>query len=190
MEAFETLKDYLGTLVEIPPLQWLQLLKHLKIRKLKKGDCYIQQGEIFDEIGFVIQGLMYNSYMDPDGKEYVKAFLSEGKPVTCYSDMLRGVASSFSSTALEPTLLVTLKFSDLQKLYRTHSCWERMGRLSAEKLYIEKEQREWQFLLGDAKSRYENFVQENRGLIDRIPQYLIASYIGISPVSLSRIRKP
>jgi hypothetical protein len=65
-----------------------------------------------------------------------------------------------------------------------------MGRLSAEKLYIEKEQREWQFLLGDAKSRYENFVQENRGLIDRIPQYLIASYIGISPVSLSRIRKP
>ena len=66
--------------------------------------------------------------------------------------------------------------------------WERLGRLLTEQLYIKKEQREAEFLLDDAPTRYRNFQKQYPGLEDRLPQYHVASYLGITPVALSRIR--
>jgi CRP-like cAMP-binding protein len=190
METFDVLKDYLSKFLSIPPLEWLQFIRYLGIRRLGKDEVYYHQGEMFDEIGFVVSGLLYNYYTDTEGSEFVKVFLSERMPVTCYSDLIRKTPASFSCRTLEPTILITLKFENLQKLYQRHICWERMGRISAEQLFADKEVREKEFLILDAKQRYENFSLQYPHLIQRVPQYLIASYIGVSPVSLSRIKHP
>lgn len=164
------------------------MVRCLRIKKLKKGEFYYKQGEHFDEVGFVLKGLLYNYYTNQDGEIFVKTFISEGQPVTCYSNLMTATPASFSAQTLEPTVLITLKYMDLQSLYSRHVCWERMGRISAEKLFIEKEKREFEFLSMDAKARYMSFVQRMPNLLNRIPQYLIASYIGVSAVSLSRLR--
>ena len=188
MEHFENLKKYLEGFLTLPPLEWLRLAKSLRIRSLEKGEFYIRQGEPVHELGFVIKGLLYNFYTNDKGQEFVKYFIPENNLVACYSSLLQDVPAVFSCQAWEPTTLVTLQYSELQKFYKAHSAWERIGRLSAEKLFIEMEKREQEFMMADAKTRYENLIKAKPGLPQRVPQYLIASYIGISPVSLSRIR--
>ena len=131
---------------------------------------------------------MYNFYTNAKGEEFVKNFVTEGNPVASYMSVIRGNPAAYSCMAIEDTLLVTLKYSDLKKLYETYSCWERMGRVNAEQCYFETEQREQQLLTMDATERYELFMKQNARLASRVPQYLIASYIGVSPVTLSRIR--
>jgi len=189
LEPLVNLKKFFNDCFEVPPLEWLHLARSLKVQYLKKDEFYFHQGEPVKEISFVAKGLMVNFYTSEAGEDFIKYFVQEKTFVGCYSSLLLGVPASFSSQALEATTLVTLQYKDLENLYRRHVCWERMGRIIAEKLYIEKEKREQYFLMADAKARYEGFLQDNPELIQRVPQYLIASYIGISPVSLSRIRK-
>jgi CRP-like cAMP-binding protein len=188
MGQFEVFKNYLSMFLSVPPLEWAAMMKVLSFRQLERETFYYQQGETFDEIGFVIKGLLYNFYTTSSGDIYVKNFIPERQPVTCYTNLLLGTPASFSCKTLEKTTLITIKYKDLIYLYERHKCWEKMGRISAEKIFIEKEKRELEFLSMDAKQRYENFYRNNPTIVDRTPQYLIASYIGISPASLSRIR--
>lgn len=189
MDYFEVLKKYLSGFLSIPPLEWIYFARLLSVRKLEKDSYFFRQGESTGEIGFVLQGMLYNFYTDSNGKVAVKYFIREGEAVAPYSSLLLGEPAAFSCQAIESCLIVTLQYQDLQKLYARHICWEKMGRVSAEKLYIEKEKRELQFLTLEAAARYDQFMKANSQISGRIPQYLIASYLGISPVSLSRIRK-
>lgn len=188
MEPINVFRTYLGKLVSIPPLEWVFIARHLRLRKLVKDQFYYQQGQDFDEIGFVVKGLLYNFYTKTDGQVHVKNFISEGEPVTCYSNLIAGTPASFSCKTLEDTILVTLNYKVLLQMYDRHTCWERMGRVSAEKLFALKEQRELNFLSMDTRDHYLSFVEECPQLANRIPLYLIASYLGVSAVSLSRIR--
>lgn len=188
MDSFDSLKKYLGTFASIPPTQWISFAAMLRMRKLEKGEFYFREGETFPEIGFVVKGLLFNFHTNAEGAEIVSAFRKEGDLVACYSDLLQNKPASYSSKTLEPTLLVTIPYEKLRNLYSQHPCWDRIGRLSAEALFVQKEHREHMFMTLDAAGRYEAFLKENRALSERVPQYLIASFIGVSPVSLSRIR--
>lgn len=188
MKAFESFQKFLNSFASVPLTEWAYLIPLMRFKTLQKGDYYFQQNEKFDELGFVLSGLLYNHYNLNNGELTVKNFIYEGQLVTCYTDLLLNRPASFSCLALETTRLIIVKYADLQKLYTRHICWERIGRLAAEKQFILKESRETDFLFLDAKRRYLKFVQENSTLVNRVPQYLIASYIGISPASLSRIR--
>lgn len=182
------LHSHLTQVINIPSNEWDFFSSLLKPKSLKKGECYFRQGDRFQEIGFVVSGLLYNFYSDSEGNEFTKYFISENQPVTCYPGLLKKTPAGFSCRALEDTLLITLRGEELENLYQRHSCWERMGRIFAEQFYLEKDEREQHFLTKDAKDRYRIFTSQNWDLLPRIPQYLIASYLGISPGSLSRLR--
>lgn len=188
MELFDNLKKYLSSISQIPPLEWLHFMTLLGSRSIGKDEYYFQQDEDFDEIGFVIKGLLYNYYTDEKGQQFVKYFIANNAVVSCYPALLRQMKTTFSCKTLEATHLITIKYSAFVKLYDRHPCWDRIGRKVAEKLYLEKDEREQYFLMADGKTRYEKFVQDRRELIDRIPQYIVASYLGLAPTSLSRIR--
>ena len=167
----------------------LHFLKMLSFKKVEKGDFFYRENEHFGDIGFVVKGLLYNFYKVSDEKIVVKYFIHEGMPATCYADLLMERPASFSCKAIETSYLVTIKLKDFQSLYARHSCWDRVGRLNAEKLYIEKETREYEFLILTGEERYARFVKRFPNLINRVPQYLIATFIGVEPESLSRIRR-
>jgi CRP-like cAMP-binding protein len=95
----------------------------------------------------------------------------------------------FSIQALEECHLLICDLHNVINMFDRHGCWERLGGILAEQLYIKKEAREAEFLLDDAETRYHNFQKVYPGLEGRLTQYHVASYLGISPVALSRIRR-
>ncbi|QTH42550.1 Crp/Fnr family transcriptional regulator [Cohnella sp. LGH] len=123
------------------------------------------------------------------GDEYNKSFCSAHDFIASYGSLLAGVPSRISIQALADSLLLTIRYSDFRSLYDRQLCWERLGRLLIERLYVKKELREREFLALSAEARYLKFLERYGHLETAIPQYHIASYLGITPVALSRIRK-
>ncbi|MNI08038.1 hypothetical protein D3C73_610620 [compost metagenome] len=109
--------------------------------------------------------------------------------ITSYSSLLQNAPSFFAIQALMDSQLIVIPYSDFQSLFARHICWERLGRIIVEQLFVKKETRERELLLLSAEARYLLFLEKYGQVVKHIPQYHIASYLGITPVALSRIRK-
>jgi CRP-like cAMP-binding protein len=157
-------------------------------RTLNKGEYFIRAGETPEHSGFINAGLVRFFYQTPKGQEFNKSFAYENQFMGAYSAFLTGTSTRFNIQALEECSILVVKIRHLVALFDKHGCWEKFGRILAEQLYIKKEQREAEFLLDDAEIRYQKFLQRYPGLEQRLAQYHIASYVGITPVALSRIR--
>jgi CRP-like cAMP-binding protein len=188
MSKFDTLKKFFQSTVQLPDEEWISIENHLTLKVILKGQFFFQHGEVFSDIGFVQKGLLVNFYTDSKGEHYVKKFSGPGAPVANYASQILNQKANYCCQAVEETTLFTLNYEVLKGHFDRHKCWERLGRLMAEKLYIEKEFREQHFLVSDAKTRYQIFLEQHPHLREKIPQYLVASYIGITPASLSRIK--
>ncbi|SHM73987.1 Crp/Fnr family transcriptional regulator [Gracilibacillus kekensis] len=175
-------------LTDIPELEWHYLKSKIKWHSVRKGDLLVQAGEVSDRIYFCHSGVFRMFYLKEDGDEFNKSFVQEGQFFTSYSSVISSIPSYFAIQALENAVVASFTYKVLLQLYERHHCWEVVGRKLIEQLYIKKETRERQLLLHSAEERYHLFLEEFPGLEDRITQYHIASYLGISPVSLSRIR--
>lgn len=173
---------------EIPIEEFEKFKSITKICHLEKGQFFLQAGEKPDKFGFVISGILRLFYTDFEGNEYNKSFCMEEDFVASYSALLQNKESRLSINALEKATMIVVNYNDYLKLVDQHLCWQILSRKLAEKLFIKKEQKESQFLLDSAEERYYNFLQEYPKLEGRIKQYHIASYLGITPVALSRIR--
>lgn len=178
----------LNKLADVPQSEWELFCSLLTYRTISKSSHFVQAGEELDVIGFCLEGLFRLYYTTADGAEYNKSFCGKYEFVTSYSALLQHEAAHFSIQALADSRLALFRYSDFQQLYKRHICWERIGRILAEQLYLQKETREREFLLLGAEQRYRLFLQRYESIADSIPQYHIASYLGITPVALSRIR--
>jgi CRP-like cAMP-binding protein len=188
IEHQKLLRSYLGRIVAIPDQEWKRLSSSIGHRRLVKDDYFVKAGENANHIGFVLNGLLKKFYRTEDGREFIKDFSVEGRLVTAYSSLLQNTPVRLNIQAIEATNLLVIPYDKFTSLYQWHPCWQRLGRKIAENLFIEREQREWELLIFPAKERYEMFVQRYPDLLARVPQYEIASYLGISPISLSRLR--
>ena len=183
------LKSVIDKLVSPPAEEWQNFATLFAHRKLDSGKFFVRAGEASVSLCFVNAGLLRFFYETGDGKEFNKSFSKENEFAGNYSAYLTATESRFNIQALEDSHLLVAKFSDITALYDRHPCWQQFGRSMAEQLYIKKEQREAEFLLDDASTRYRNFLLRYPGLEDRVTQYHVASYLGITPVALSRIRR-
>ncbi len=105
-----------------------------------------------------------------------------------FSALFLNLPCGFYIQAFEETETITISKSSMEELYNRHSCWERYGRLIAISFIRHMEEREKEFLLDPLEIRYAKFLDEYPDLINRIPQYHIASYLGVTDVALSRLR--
>lgn len=156
--------------------------------KVRKLDYLLMAGEIPDRIYLNISGLLRLFYIDYNGSEVVKHFCVENTCAISYSAFLSRKESDIYIQALEDTSLLAIDHETYRKLMDGHPCWQKAARRLAEFMFILKEKKEASFLLYDAQERYARFLRDYPNLESRIPQYHIASYIGITPESLSRIR--
>lgn len=166
---------------------WEMFVKHTTIKYVHKGSQIIKAGDCVSHAYYCTEGLFRLYYILEDGREYNVSFSLEHEFVTAYAAMITGQPSTYSIEALEDSKVIEISHPLLEKLMNQSHAWERFVRKSVEKLYISKEQREQQLLYLSAKDRYAAFLQKYPGLEQRLAQYQIASYIGISPVSLSRL---
>lgn len=176
------------SIIDLPETEEKKLLAITHISTLKKGDFYIQAGQTPKKFAFVAKGLFRYLYMDSKGNEYTKNFIAEQNFILAYSSMIQHAPSKMYIEALEDSVIYEIDYNEWLKLKNNHTCWNIFLIALLEKAFMIKENRERELLLLDAEQRYEIFKKEFPTLESRIKQHLVASYLGISPVSLSRIK--
>ncbi|MBI4784039.1 MAG: Crp/Fnr family transcriptional regulator [Oscillatoriophycideae cyanobacterium NC_groundwater_1537_Pr4_S-0.65um_50_18] len=178
----------LRSLITLPDDEAMKAASLFQACSLKRGEFFVQAGDVPKNIGIVMSGILRLYYVDHEGNEYTKSFCAENSFVAAYSSLLLEQPSRLFIQALEDTKLLTADYAAYRSLSESHPCWQILNCKIAEGLFIKKEKRESALLLDDAKTRYLNFQAEYPHLEPRLKQHHIASYLGITPVTLSRIR--
>ncbi len=158
-------------------------------RRLKKGEYFVKIGKRTSEAAFILSGVMRTFYLTSDGVEYNKTFFVENTFAISYAAVLQRSESYLAFQALTDCDILVADYYKIEELFKRHRCVETFIRVIIQNEWvIKKEQRELRLVLNSAEERYLYFKQEYPGLENRIPQYHIASHLGITPIQLSRIR--
>jgi CRP-like cAMP-binding protein len=157
-------------------------------KKLGRGERFLSAGEVCQQLGYITQGIVYYG-VNTDGKEAIHNFASEGTFVSNYDSLINRVVSVKDIVALEDTTMLVITAQQLERFYAGINEGERFGRLLMEEVHTNAIKQILSFYNSDPETRYMQFIHQHSDLVQRIPQYYIASYVGIKPQSLSRIRK-
>jgi len=155
---------------------------------LKSGEYFLEEGQLCRYVGFIEQGLV-RYHLDNDGEQQTLYFSKEGEFVCNYQSFLPRAPSNTSIQAIEDCSLMVISYENLQKLYKDIAEGNKLGRLAIESVFLNSLQQLKSFYKDSPAARYQQFLKAYPDLIQRVPQYYIASYVGIKPQSLSRIRK-
>jgi CRP-like cAMP-binding protein len=183
------LKKFFNDLTSVSTESWNKFSILFEPRTLKKGDYFITDGQIAKELAFLENGILRVFYRNDKGVEYNKHFFVNPCLIGGYASLVTNKPAQINQQALTDCTIHVAKYADIQALYSTCPDIERAARVLAEYYFVQKEQREIEIVLLDAEKRYLIFQKQFPQLEQQIPQYHIASYLGITPTQLSRIRK-
>lgn len=183
------LKEYITRISPVSDTTWDEFSALFTQKALKKGEFFIRENEMARQIGFLTQGVIRAFYRTPEGTEYNKHFFVPLSFTGGYSSLVTQRSNLINLQALTPCHLFVASYSRITALFDHHPDLERFARKLAEQYFVHKEKREVDIVLLEADKRYIQFQREYPGLEQLIPQYHIASYLGITPTQLSRIRR-
>lgn len=187
-ELYDQLRTALKKWVDLPDAQWNELAAIFHPKTVTKDNYLLHPGDEVYELYFVGEGLLRIYYLNDQGKESNKAFPAEDGFAGPLATALLKMPSRYGIQALEDSVLLAAQYDDYFNLLDQHPVFDRLGRKIMEWLLGRRELREQSLLQQSAKERYLDFKEQYSGLLNRIPQYHIASYLGITDVSLSRLR--
>ena len=171
--------------------EWAELLPYLKAMRLKKKEHFSVQGAICKYIGFIITGSV-RYYHVKDGLEITGYFSFENEFVSSYKSYVTQQPAAGYIQALEQTELIVISHKNMQ-LMLSHPTlafkMERFGRLVAEYYICCYEDRIASFITQTPEERYMQMLEKQGDILLRVPQHYVANFLGITSVSLSRIRK-
>lgn len=182
------LLDTLSRLCRLNESQLQPLLEIFRPDALQPGEHFVEAGEKGTAIAFLESGLLRSYYISPDGKEHNKHFFQPSELLAPLTSLVTGEPSPVYIGCLQEARLQIADYATLLKVYQAHPYLNKVGRILVEWAWIGKERRETQLIMLNSLERYQAFQQEFPGLEEQIPQYHIASYLGITPVQLSRLR--
>lgn len=185
---YSQIKKSVLSLVNLSEGEWKNFQDSLSIKKIAKKGFYIKKGEVCKDVSFINKGA-FRAYYLVDGKEVTSYFAFENDYVTDYESFLLNKPSLQCIQAVEDAELLVLPHDKMQALYSTGSNSERYGRLVAENLFVMVYQQKNEFILYNPEERYIHLLSQQPDLFQRVPQVHIASLLGITPETLSRIRK-
>lgn len=189
-EIAEALNNALNAYAPINQHTWQRFTPLCKVRELDVGEALYCAGIKPKSFAFVFRGLMRTYITDENGHEYNKNFFAEHTFPGSMSALLTDSVSRFTVDALEQTLLVEIDFKGYRTLLHEQEDLKLFHIYYLEKNWLlHKDAREVDIVQLDASQRYIRFLKEYEPLAHRLPQYHIASHLGITPTQLSRIRK-
>tara|TARA_R110002074_G_scaffold21547_1_gene66802 strand:+ start:334 stop:909 length:576 start_codon:yes stop_codon:yes gene_type:complete len=183
------LLTYINTISPIKEDTFDELQKSFKLLLLKKNEFFVKEGNYAQQIGFLKKGVVRAFFLNEEGKEYSKQFFVAPSIIGAYTSLLTKQPTKIAQQALTDCEILVVNFKKLEKRYDKYHDLERLGRKIAEFYFLEKEQKEIEMALLDADKRYLIMRKRFPNIESIIPQYHIASYLGISPTQLSRIRR-
>jgi len=173
----------------VPDTELEKILPMLKLMEIKRNQYFINIDDLPDKMAFVISGIFRVFCISKSGEEKILVFRDENHVLSGYDPNFPEQKALYAIQALENSKLVYITIQEHKKLLQGHPCWTELRAKYFHMLYMEKVEREREFLSEDASTRFLNLTKTEPGFVKRIPQYYIASYLGVTPEALSRIRK-
>ena len=159
----------------------------VKERKYKRGESILYNGDVCRHLYFINSGLV-KVYSFKSGKEFIMRFFSESQIFSLFDSYFMRTPSNFAVIAMEDTTISLIGHDDMESLSKKHHTIETFFRKITSDTTVRMTKRIHEMLEEDSTTRYQNFVEENRLIIQRISLGDIARYLGITQQSLSRIR--
>jgi CRP-like cAMP-binding protein len=188
-ETIASIAAYLGRFADLPISDVESLVAKGRTRVLETGDSFCRLGQKSHEVGFIQAGIVRYLVILPDGNESTKDFSFKGSFTLSFGSAALQRPAEVAIEAVVRSELLVWPYQVLLDLYESKMEWQKVGRRVAELLYVRKEQRELSFLLLDAEARYRQMRAQFGVHADAIPQYFLASYLGVRPQSLSRLKR-
>jgi len=182
------IKNYFKTLVDISDEDSDLFISKLNEKEFRKKSLILEMGKQENFLSFVEEGIIRFNIPKED-YDFTFGFVFPGSFASGYDSFLSRQPSVYNIEAVTDCILWQISYDDLRFIYDKTTIGEKIGRLIAEDLYIKKMKRELSLLQDNAQKKYEDLLKQQPHLIQNIPLKYIASYIGIRPQSLSRIRK-
>lgn len=171
----------------LTPEAWQEFEPLVSTLTLTRNEFLVMEGTAVEHAYFLVDGVV-RVYYSQDGNEYNKTFFIPGMFPTALTALISRAPSALSFQALTPCKLLQFSYRKMQDLYPKHRCFESLMLKIIEQQWIKKERHDIRMVTNDATTNYLIFREEFPGLENLIPQYHIASYLGITPIQLSRIR--
>jgi CRP-like cAMP-binding protein len=182
----EKLRNHIEKITPISDQEFEYILSHFTIKKLKKHQFLIQEGENVINDYYVLSGLLKASHIDKDGKEYIMQFAMEDWWITDYQAYFNRTNATLTIDCIEEVELLCLSLQNRDKICADLHKIEHFFRKKSNMGYVALQRRILSFLNSNAKERYEQLLNQYPTLFQRVPKTLIASYLGVSRETLSR----
>ncbi|MEO9891137.1 Crp/Fnr family transcriptional regulator [Aurantibacter sp.] len=182
------IKSYLEQIVPLSDSDWELFSSKLVKTEFKKKTTLLKIGKIERHLNFIEEGSI-RLYLPKVENDITFGFCFKGQFMSAYDSFLTQKASTYQTETLTKTTLWRLNYNDLQEIYKKTEIGNIIGRVTAENLFLLKSQREMSLLNDSAEERYLKLFTDRPQLIKEIPLKYLASYIGVTPQALSRIRK-
>ena len=184
----EEIRKYFEINGKLTESDWEIFASKLTRQQFEKKEMLLKIGETENYLSFVEKGIV-RFYIPKDEGDFTFGFVFKGSFVSAYDSFLTQSPSGYVVETITDTVLWRLTYGDLLKIYDESKIGNLIGRKASEDLFLKKSRRELSLLQETAEERYLNLFTERPELLRQIPLKFIASYIGITPQALSRIRR-
>src|SRR5581483_10538413 len=183
----DILRAHIEQIVPLTDEEFEFILLHFTPKKFKKHQIIIQEGDFVKNDYFLLSGLMKSSHTNPEGKEYILQFAMQDWWITDPQAYHHQTMATLSVSCLEDSETLYITLENREKLCRELQKMEYFFRKKTTAGYIGLQKRILCLISGTAKERYEHLLQQYPGLFQRVPKSLIASYLGVTRETLSRL---
>jgi CRP-like cAMP-binding protein len=182
------IKAFIEMIVQPDAEEWNAFAEIVQTKTLKRKDLLLKEGQICTFIAFLNSGVL-REYSYQHDKEVTVDFVGENQFTSDYQSFLMRTPSRQNLEALTDVDLLILQKDAVDGLYDKYKIWERFGRLIIERVFCGAEAKRKRIISTSHEEQYRDFVASYPDIIQQVPQYYIASYLGLSPEHLSRLRK-
>lgn len=188
MDPQDVLCAYFDRYLALDERERKALKERSRVRRLKKRGFILQEGEVCRSYNYVVEGCLRMYEIDVKGVEHNLQFALENEWIVDIGSFHAEKPSSLFIETLEPSTVVCIEHADLLHLYTAHPKFDRNFRVIIEDQFVELQQRVLRRNASSAEQRYAHFVERHPDLAKRVPNVHIASYMGVTPEFLSRLR--
>jgi CRP-like cAMP-binding protein len=189
MDMYDLILQNIARYIQLTPEETDFFISVLQIKKLRKKQYLVQEGDVCRYESFVNKGCLRTYHVDEKGQEHIAQFAIEGWWISDMYSFLTSTPARLNVDAMEDAELLCIDKPSLEELYLRVPKFERFFRIILQNAFIAHQQRIIANMSKSAEERYLEFLERYPELEQRVPQHQIASYLGITPESLSRIRK-